>query len=86
MAWLLIVLLSASVGVVAGWCLPIGRALLAGALLPWLGMLFFLLFNEYVLPYEDGGASMWPLAQLFAGTAAAVSGLLGAVLGGLRSR
>ena len=86
MEWLLIVLLSASVGVVAGWCLPIGRALLAGALLPWLGMLFFLLFNEYVLPYEGGGASMWPLAQLFAGTAAAVSGLLGAVLGGLRSR
>ena len=86
MEWLLIVLLSASVGVVAGWCLPIGRALLAGALLPWLGMLFFLLFNEYVLPYEGGGASMCPLAQLFAGTAAAMSGLLGAVLGGLRSR
>lgn len=69
-------------------CAVVGKRWRGGRLVfaDWLGMLFFLLFNEYVLPYEGGGASMWPLAQLFAGTAAAVSGLLGAVLGGLRSR
>ncbi|EDY86337.1 hypothetical protein GP5015_1811 [gamma proteobacterium HTCC5015] len=42
--------------------------------MPWLALLAAILYAEYVLPYEGGGASMWPIAQLVGGTAAAFSG------------
>ncbi len=47
----------------------------AGAI-PWLGLLASLLITEYVIPYQGGGASMWPIAQLFGGTIAAVTGII----------
>lgn len=49
--------------------------LIAGAI-PWFGLLGVLLYWEYFIPYQGGGASMWPVAQLFAGTAAAIIGIL----------
>lgn len=78
--WLLIVVLSA----LTGWgCARRfgGRSgLLASAAVPWCGLLAWLLLVEYVLPYRGGGASMWPIAQLFGGTVAAVVGVLSYVV------
>lgn len=47
---------------------------LAGAV-PWLALLIALLFSVYYLPYDEVDASMWPIAQLFAGTIMAVVGV-----------
>jgi len=52
---------------------------LAGAI-PWLGLLAALLYSEYCLPYQGGGASMWPIAQLFGGTVAATAGYFSYIL------
>ena len=74
LAWILIVGLSALVGVICGRYL---RGRLGGflsAAIPWFGLLAWLLIDEYLLPYRGGGASMWPIAQLFAGTVAALVG------------
>jgi hypothetical protein len=58
---------------------------MAGAV-AWLLMLTWLLVNEYVLPYRGGGASMWPIAQLFGGTAAAAVAALSCALAQGRRR
>lgn len=34
-------------------------------LLPTVTLVALILFDEFVLPYRGGGASMWPLALLF---------------------
>lgn len=71
--WLAIIGASAAVGFGAARLLGGRRAApwIAGAA-AWLLMLAWLLVDEYVLPYRGGGASMWPIAQLFGGTVAAV--------------
>ena len=71
--WFAIVGGSIAVGLVAARLLAGRRAAgwVAGVT-AWLLMLAYLLVNEYVLPYRGGGASMWPIAQLFGGTIAAV--------------
>jgi hypothetical protein len=58
---------------------------IAGAV-AWLLMLAYLLVNEYVLPYRGGGASMWPIAQLFGGTIAAAVAALSCTLAQGRQR
>jgi hypothetical protein len=73
--WLAIIGLSALVGFACSRLLTGTIAWVVSALLPWLGMLAWLLYNEYFVPYQGGGASMWPIAQLFAGTVAAGAGL-----------
>lgn len=73
--WLLIVALSAFVGGVCACINSRGLSVLAGAAIPWLGFLALLLLEAYVLPYRGGGATMWPIAQLFGGTAAALVGM-----------
>ena len=70
--WLSIVGGSIVVGLVIARLLKNRFAPVAAALVAWLLLLGYLLFNEYVLPYRGGGASMWPIAQLFGGTVAAV--------------
>ena len=50
------------------------KAVLIGAVIPWLGLLAWLLYHEFLVPYQGGGASMWPIAQLFGGTVAALVG------------
>lgn len=72
--WLTLVLLSALAGTLSGVWLRGRRAILVGAAVPWLGLLIWLLYNEFFVPYQGGGASMWPIAQLFGGTAAAAIG------------
>ena len=71
--WFAILAGSVVVGLCAARLLHAWRlaAWVAGAV-AWLLMLAYLLVNEYVLPYRGGGASMWPIAQLFGGTVAAV--------------
>lgn len=51
------------------------KGAVCAAAVPWFGMLAWLLYREFFVPYSGGGASMWPVAQLFGGTAAAVVGL-----------
>ncbi|WP_298933920.1 hypothetical protein [uncultured Ramlibacter sp.] len=78
--WFLIVAVSAFVGAM---CARIHRrwfSILAGAAIPWFGFLSLLLVEAYVLPYRGGGATMWPIAQLFGGTAAALIGVGSCVL------
>jgi hypothetical protein len=60
-------------------------AWIAGAV-AWLLMLAYLLVNEYVLPYRGGGASMWPIAQLFGGSVAAAVAALSCFLAQARRR
>ena len=71
-AWLVIVGGSILIGIASGILLKSKYAVLLAALIAWLLLLGYLLFNEYVLPYRGGGASMWPIAQLFGGAVAAV--------------
>ena len=47
----------------------------AGAL-PWFLLLAAILYTEYFMPHQGGGASMWPIAQLIGGTVAAVIGVI----------
>ncbi len=71
-AWLILTLLAAFVGAAAAKLLKRQAAIVAGGAVAWLGLLAFLLYNEYLVPYQGGGASMWPIAQLFGGTFVAV--------------
>jgi len=73
--WLVIIGFSALAGFLCARLLTGTIAWVSSALLPWLGMLAWLLYHEYFVPYQGGGASMWPIAQLFAGTVAAGVGL-----------
>lgn len=42
----------------------------------------FVLFAEFVLPYQGGGASMWPIALVVGGVCGAVVSAVGVLLGG----
>jgi len=78
--WSTLIVLSALAGVVCGWILPGRRTVAWGGAVPWLGVLAWLLYNEYLVPYSGGGASMWPIAQLVAGSVAAAVGMLAAAV------
>jgi len=85
--WLTIIGLSALVGFVCGHTLRGAWGGVAAAAIPWFGLLAWLLYNEYFVPYQGGGASMWPIAQLFAGTIAAiVGGVTYSIVRGQRAR
>jgi hypothetical protein len=77
--WLPLILLSVLAGVVCGLFIRGRKAVLVGAAVPWLALLGWLLYGEFFLPYQGGGASMWPIAQLFGGTVAALVGALASV-------
>jgi hypothetical protein len=72
--WISLILLSAGAGALSGLAMRGRKAVVLGAVIPWLGLLAWLLYCEYFVPYQGGGASMWPIAQLFGGTAAALTG------------
>lgn len=40
----------------------------------------FVLFAEFVLPYQGGGTSMWPIALIFGGAIGAAAGGAGVAL------
>lgn len=72
--WIPIIGLSSLTGIGAGFLVKSRWAIVIGGALPWFGLLGWLLYNEYYVPYQGGGASMWPIAQLFAGSIAAAVG------------
>jgi hypothetical protein len=78
--WASLVLGSAAIGIACALLFRELRALVLGAAVPWFGLLGVLLYWETFVPYSGGGASMWPIAQLFGGTIAALSGLVAAAV------
>ena len=78
--WLTLILLSAVTGAVCGWIISGRHTVTWGGAVPWLGVLAWLLYNEYFVPHRGGGASMWPIAQLVAGSVAAAVGMLAAAI------
>ena len=72
--WIPLVLLSAGAGAFSALAIRGRKAVLIGAVIPWLGLLARLLYNEYFVPYQGGGFSYWPIAQFFGGTVAALTG------------
>ena len=78
--WMTIIVLSALTGAGCAWLVNSTVARILAAAIPWFGMLAWLLYHEYFVPYSGGGASMWPVALLFAGTVAAAVGIVTCVL------
>jgi hypothetical protein len=74
-AWLIIVIGSALAGAICALRLTGRIGLMFAAGVPVMGVLAWLLYLSDQ-PYGGGGASMWPIAVLFAGTVAATSGLV----------
>lgn len=75
LAWFILVSFSALVGFGCTFLFSGKLGAVAAAAIPWAGLLAWLLYSEYFVPYQDGGASMWPIAQLFAGSIAALVGV-----------
>ena len=80
LTWPAILIGSVVIGVLCGVLIRGKLALLAGAAVPWFALLAVMLYHEYFVPYDGGGASMWPVAQLVAGTPAAILGLISAAV------
>jgi hypothetical protein len=76
--WFALILLSALAGGICGLIFRGRHAIILGGAVPWTGLLAWLLYNEYFVPYQGGGASMWPIAQLVGGSVAAVVGIAAA--------
>ena len=74
-AWLMILMPSAAVGFICGLVSKRRIGVVLAGLVPWLGLMGVILYNEYFVPYQGGGASMWVIAQLFSGTIAAGVGV-----------
>jgi hypothetical protein len=72
--------MSAACGMACALFLRGGLGVVCAAAVPWSGVLAMLLYYEYFVPYQGGGASMWPVALFFAGGAAALTGLAGYAL------
>ena len=80
-AWLTIIVPSLLTGLLLALFFRGRIGLILSGLLPWLGLLVMLLYQEYFVPYQGGGASMWPIAQLFGGTVAAAIGVMAYTVG-----
>ena len=74
MPFVLLFALSFLASAVLQWVL---RRVWLSLLVPVLGFVLFILYDEFVLPYAGGGASMWPIAIALGAPVA----LLGAVVG-----
>ena len=77
--WVAIILISAASGVICGLKIRGRLALLWGAVIPLLLLSIWILSNEFLMPYQGGGASMWPIALVVAGTPATLIGGLAAL-------
>lgn len=73
--WASILIPSIIIGLICGYFLKNNVGVISAGAIPWFGLLIALLYNEYFVPYQGGGASMWPIAQLFAGSIAAATGI-----------
>lgn len=75
-SWIILITLSSLTGLFVAKYMRHKLSIFVAGAVPWLGLLGLLLYSEYFVPYQGGGASMWPVAQLFGGTAAAGIGVL----------
>ena len=73
--WLILIGGSAFVGLLTAIYIKQSWAIYFAGAVPWFCLLAAILYTEYMMPYEGGGASMWPIAQLVGGTVAAVVGI-----------
>lgn len=73
--WSIILLPSVAWGLFCAYKIKSKHAKFIAGAVPWITLLIALLFSVYYLPYEEVDASMWPIAQLFAGTIMAVVGV-----------
>lgn len=80
--WLILLGASALVGALSAWYLRGAASWLLAAALPPAVFLALLLVEEYLLPASAGGASMWPIAFVVGGTAAAFTGCCARLLVG----
>ena len=74
-AWLTLIFLAAATGALCARFLTGWVGYICSAALPWLGLLVWILYHEYFMPYRGGGPSMWQIAQFFGGWAAAMGWL-----------
>ncbi len=58
--WISLIVLSGIVGAVCGFVRPGRRGVRFGGTVPWIGLLMWQLYHEYVAPYSGGGASTRP--------------------------
>ena len=76
--------LSAVAGIACGLSITRTRpALILASCIPAFVILATLLYHEYAVPYEGGGASMWPIAFVIAGIPAIACGCVGCGFGQL---
>ena len=73
--WLILIGASALVGVITALLLNKPWAIYVAGAVPWFSLLAALIYTEYFTPYKGGGASMWPIAQLFGGAVTAAIGV-----------
>lgn len=74
--WLILIGSSALTGFLTAHYIKKDWAIYFSGAVPWFGLLAAILYTEYTTPYQGGGASMWPVAQFFGGTAAAAIGVI----------
>lgn len=76
LTWITLIVLSALAGAFCAAFFTGMRGVVMSGAVPWLGLLAWQLYNEYFAPYRGGGASMWIIGQIFAGTIAAAVGIV----------
>ena len=77
-AWITIIGSSAVVGFLLSYIFKKRKVVgvLTAPIIPLLGLLVFLLHQEYCEPYTGGGASLWPVAWIFGGTVGGATSIL----------
>lgn len=80
MMWLLLLGGALAFGIVSALLMRGNRALVIAGIGPPFVLLVALLYTEYFVPYQGGGASMWPIALVVAGVPAGTAALLAAVM------
>lgn len=76
LVWLVIICFSVMTGYLCARYISGRKSVYFAAAIPWFSLLLALVYSVYFMPYKGGGASMWPIAQLFGGTVAAVLGFM----------
>ncbi|WP_321323095.1 hypothetical protein [Thiomicrorhabdus sp.] len=76
-AWLMIITPSIITGIILAYFVKGRLGLILSALVPWIGLLIALLCEHYFFACRVDGIVMWPIAQLFGGTIAAIAGIVG---------
>ena len=74
--WIILIGGSAFIGLLTAIYIKKSWAVYFAGAVPWFILLAAILYTEYMMPYEGGGASMWPIAQLVGGSVAAVIGVV----------